>query len=98
MKAQDNESILSDKKTANIFHINPALRLFDNRLQAEIFFHRCSDIGEPFNLDKAKMFKIEFLKLNPGDKIYHLNLQNLRIGSNTILTLSDLLKNNNVTL
>ena len=74
MKPTYKDSILSDKKTANIFQINPQLKLFDNQLQAEIFFQRCSDIGETFNIEKAKMFKIEFLKLNPGDKISHLNL------------------------
>ncbi len=83
-------------KTGNIFSINPLLQIFDNQLQAEIFSCRSQDIGETFNLEKAKIFKAEFLQQNSIQNVETISLQNLRVGVNTILCLSEQLKNNTV--
>ncbi len=73
-------------------------KVFDNQLQLDIFQARTGDLGDTFNEEKAKIFKAEFLLLNSTKKPHILNLQYLRIGVNTILCLSEKLKNYKVSL
>jgi Ran GTPase-activating protein (RanGAP) involved in mRNA processing and transport len=69
---------------------NPALLLFEDELFAELFNARCHDTGEPANMEKAKLFKDELLKLNQ-QKNDVLSLNSLRLGINAIISLSNTL-------
>jgi len=69
---------------------NPALLLFEDDLFAELFNARCHDTGEPVNIEKAKMFKDELMRLNQKRNNV-LNLPSLRLGINSIISLSSTL-------
>jgi len=69
---------------------NPALLLFEDDLFAELFNARCHDTGEPVNVEKAKMFKDELMRLNQKRNNV-LNLPSLRLGINSIISLSSTL-------
>ena len=85
---------------------NPALLIFDDDLFAELFNARCHDTGEPVNsniikfyikkiVEKAKIFKDELMRLNQK-KNGTLNLHSLRLGVNSIISLSSTLQNKDV--
>jgi len=65
-------------------------------LFAELFNARCHDTGEPVNIDKAKLFKDEIMRLNQK-KDNHLNLHSLRLGVNSIISLSSTLPHKDYT-
>lgn len=75
-----------------IFQKNPVFLIFDNELQAEIFNSRCNDSGEAISEEKAKVFKEEYNRINSKKNPPSvLNLYSLRLGVNTIITLSNIL-------
>ena len=60
----------------------------ETELQAEIFNSRCHDTGEPVTIDRAKIFKEEWNKMNSKKYPEILNLYSMRIGVNTIIALA----------
>ena len=86
--------------------------MFEDELFAELFNARCHDTGEPANCnliskvpydlinygiaEKVKIFKDELLRLNQ-QKPDTLSLNSLRLGINSIISLSNTLPSRSVT-
>lgn len=71
-----------------IFSKNPAFLVFETEMQAEIFNARCHDTGETVTIERAKVFKEEWNKMNSKKLPQVLNLYSMRLGVNTIICLS----------
>jgi hypothetical protein len=74
--------------------------IFENELYTELFTARCNDSGESvsgklliflkfiISVENAKLFKEDLLKRNVKDSTA-LNLQSLRLGINSVISLSN---------
>jgi len=61
---------------------------FEDELYTELFTARCNDSGESVSVENAKLFKEDLLKRNVKDSTA-LNLQSLRLGINSVISLSN---------
>lgn len=73
---------------AAIFSKNPAFLVLETEMQAEIFNARCHDTGETVTIERAKVFKEEWNKMNSKKLPMILNLFSMRLGVNTIISLA----------
>ncbi|CAD8044842.1 unnamed protein product [Paramecium primaurelia] len=71
-----------------IFQKNPAFLVLDE-LQAELFNARCHDTGETVSIERAKIFKEEFNKINSKKFPDVLNLYSMRLGVTTLIALAN---------
>lgn len=64
--------------------------VLENELQAELFNARCHDTGETVSIERAKIFKEEYNKINSKKFPEVLNLYSMRIGVTTVIALANL--------
>lgn len=63
--------------------------MLETEFQAEIFNARCHDTGETVSIERAKIFKEEYNKINSKKYPDVLNLYSMRLGVTTVIALAN---------
>src|SRR5574343_2027548 len=74
--------------TVSYKYKNPIFSIFEDDLFAELYNARCHDTGENLDTESAKTFREEILKRN-DQNIEVINLNSLRLGINSIISLAN---------
>ena len=75
---------------------NEVFGIFESELYAELFNARCHDTGESTTMEVARAFREEILKRN-SEKADIINLQSMKLGINSIISLANSLLGEKVT-